>query len=604
MTSKKATPHPTRPRLKKLIVKNFRAIGNQAVEIDLDDIVVLVGPNNSGKSSILRAYEVIMSEGAKEGKLEEEDFPNGKVQEAALPEIELHTVVIDDRPGEEWCERLEDGSFIVKEKWTWTEPGDPKRVGFNVELGRWAEDGDAEKVPWGAAGVARARRPQPHRVSAFDPPEQQTDEILRLIDTVLKENLEERRTTSEGSEIDNLIGQIKEIQSRIVEESKESIAEVESSLSELISRVFPRHRIVLDPRSSDVDESKVGFFSNRPILRMGPEGGHLSEMSRQGSGARRTLLWTALKLLVDKGLRARPLGSSAKKVLRVDKDRPHLLLMDEPEICLHPSAIREACDLLYGLPDEGDWQVMVTTHSPVFIDFSKDNTTIVRVEVQDDGEVSGTTIFQPDRVQLDEDDRRRLKLLNLCDPYVAEFFFGGRTVIVEGDTEHTAFAQVRQRYPEEFSDVHVLRARGKATIVSLMKILNHFGAPYAILHDSDRPKAKRRDGTEMVNPAWSKNRDIIRQADEARDGVRVAAAVPNFDVVFLGGEIRTDKPYEALQRLEQDPEQLEKIADLLRFLLGKTDDPPEGVEHIRSVDQFDELARYLEVEEGVPAGGG
>lgn len=37
-----------RPRLQKLSVKNFRAIGSTAVEIALDDIVVLVGPNKCG----------------------------------------------------------------------------------------------------------------------------------------------------------------------------------------------------------------------------------------------------------------------------------------------------------------------------------------------------------------------------------------------------------------------------------------------------------------------------------------------------------------------------------------------------------------------------
>lgn len=35
-------PHP---RLRKLIIKNFRTIGINPVEIDLDDIVVLVGAN-------------------------------------------------------------------------------------------------------------------------------------------------------------------------------------------------------------------------------------------------------------------------------------------------------------------------------------------------------------------------------------------------------------------------------------------------------------------------------------------------------------------------------------------------------------------------------
>ena len=68
-----------RHRLVKLVVKNFRCIGATPVTIDLDDIVVLVGPNNVGKSSVLKAYEVIMSEGSNAGHLSIDDFPSGKV---------------------------------------------------------------------------------------------------------------------------------------------------------------------------------------------------------------------------------------------------------------------------------------------------------------------------------------------------------------------------------------------------------------------------------------------------------------------------------------------------------------------------------------------
>jgi len=61
-----ATPlsNAPRPRLHKLRVRNFRCIGPTPVEIELDDIVVLVGPNNVGKSCILRAYEVVMLHGS------------------------------------------------------------------------------------------------------------------------------------------------------------------------------------------------------------------------------------------------------------------------------------------------------------------------------------------------------------------------------------------------------------------------------------------------------------------------------------------------------------------------------------------------------------
>ena len=64
---KGASPQTPRPRLHKLKVSNSRCIGPEPVEIELDDIVVLVGPNNSGKSCILRAYQVVMEPARRKG---------------------------------------------------------------------------------------------------------------------------------------------------------------------------------------------------------------------------------------------------------------------------------------------------------------------------------------------------------------------------------------------------------------------------------------------------------------------------------------------------------------------------------------------------------
>jgi putative ATP-dependent endonuclease of OLD family len=574
-------------RLSKLIVRNFRCIGTTPVEIDLNDIVVLVGPNNSGKSSILRAYETIMCDGAAESQLTLDDFPSGVVNGDALPEIELHTIVYGNAPGEEWCKAREDEGHLVRERWVWKCPGKPERRGYNVQLAHWAEDGDEEKVPWGVAPVANARRPQPHRVNAFDPPEVQTDEILRFLDAVLEEKLKSHQKDGEKSHYSKLLSNIRELQGLVVDESEESIQKIQDDLSKLIGKVFPKHKVVFDPRPEDEIEKSFKFFTAQSQLRMGPEAGFLSTIDKQGSGARRTLLWTALKLLADQGVRARPQGSKAKTPLKTDPARPHLLLLDEPETCLHPAAIRDACDLLYGLPTAGNWQVMITTHSPCFVDFARDNTTIVRVEFSDAGDVKGTTIFRPDRVALDDDDKRRLKLLNLCDPYVAEFFFGGKAIIVEGDTEHTAFGYVRQMNPDEFGDIQVIRARGKATIVSLMKILNHFGAPYSVLHDCDTKKVQKRDGSEMTNPAWSKNADIISQA--ANEDIRVVASVPHFEVAYFGEKVHTEKPYAALTKLREHGPAYDKVRKLLLYLARQGESLPEGAIRITKAEDIDYL---------------
>lgn len=307
---------------------------------------------------------------------------------------------------------------------------------------------------------------------------------------------------------------------------------------------------------------------------MGPENGYLSTIGRQGSGARRTLLWTAIRLLAETG---------KKKDI---SQRPHILLLDEPEICLHPSAVREACDLLYGLPAlTGNWQVMVTTHSPCFVDFARDHTSVVRVERKEDGHITGTTIFRPSQAEFDGSDRDRLKLLNMCDPYVAEFFFGGKSVIVEGDTEFTAFMHVIGLFPKKYEGIHVVRARGKATIVSLCKILNQFGAPYSVLHDSDRPTYQK-NGKDYVNPAWAHNESIRIEMTKSSATTRLLASLPNFESAYLGEEVKSDKPYNVLCCLKEDSAVLSRIAQLLDALIVFPNPVPTGAVQWTSIDQL------------------
>jgi len=271
--------------------------------------------------------------------------------------------------------------------------------------------------------------------------------------------------------------------------------------------------------------------------------------------------------------------------------------MDEPELCLHPNAIRESCRVLYDLPKTGNWQVMVTTHSPAFIDLSRDNTTIVRVQQGSSGQIEGTTIFRPKYAQLDDNDKERLKLLNMCDPYVAEFFFGGRSIVVEGDTEFTALKHVIGDNSADFKDVHIIRARGKATIVSLVKILNHFGSSYAVLHDSDKPIiVTRKTKKKMANPAWSTNATILDAVAAHPSGVevRLLASLPNFETAFFGEGVEAEKPYNALLQLRKDAVAFKSAVELLRALIDHSASPPKNVIEWSSVEQLEEAVKELE----------
>lgn len=551
-------PTKPRPRLHKLIVRNFRAIGDNPIEVELDDIVVLVGPNNAGKSSILRAYEVVMKQGSNDGKLQIDDFPNGIVEAKSCPEIELQTIVFDNAPGDRWLSPTAAGEWLIREQWRWSSPNvNPQRRGFDVQKNDWDD-----QVPWGAPNVANSRRPLPHRIEAFSSPDTQAKEIVDLLLSVLKDKLKAYRSNGdeqERSDYELLLEKIADFQIKVVASAKVETEKIEAEISNLLERVFPRHRIKLDAKpESDVEKSYTPFKAS-PDLLMGPADGYLAKISQQGSGARRTLLWTALRYLSEA---AAPADAAT---------RPHVLLLDEPEICLHPTAIREAREVLYSLPTSKNWQVMITTHSPIFIDLAKDNTTVVRVERQSDNQVHSTTLYRPTKAKLDDDDRANLKALNACDPYVNEFFFGGDVVVVEGDTEYTAFSLLKASAPDKYRNLHIIRARGKGSILTILKILNQFSSRYAVLHDSDTPLAKS-----GASPAWGVNASIRKAIDgsAAAGQIRHVVSVTNFEVALFGKEATSDKPYNTMVKLTSTESLRVRAESLLASLLDSSAEVP------------------------------
>lgn len=578
LKSDEATLALTSAKVKRLIIKNFRCIGPEPVEIDLDDIVVLVGPNNAGKSTILRAYEVVMSHGSAEGRLKIEDYPGEKFDSDFIPEVELQTYIFDNFPHKTWLHTEEGtGKTFVRERWRWEEVGkDPKRQGRRADAQDWDE-----KVPWGAPAVANARRPIPHHVDAFDRPEEQGAKITSLLSEILLEKAM-RKAGDEASAIDELTEQIRKIQKKVVEDSAEEIQGLESSLSNYIGEIFVGFKVTLDARTEEINERSINIFNTKPILRMGPQDGHLAPLEKQGSGARRTLLWSALKIATERSgegnkKQAKAKAAKAKEAVADAEEpiftRPHVLLLDEPEICLHPSAVRDACRVLYDLAAEGaGWQVMVTTHSPAFIDISRDNTTIVRVERSTTGSITGTTVFRPDRVELSEDDRETLKFLNQWDPYVAEFFFGGRTILVEGDTEYSAFREMVEANRKKYGNVHVVRARGKYIIPILAKILNHFGGSYAVLHDTDRPLTVKG----KANGAWKANeiiRDVCNSAPTSAK-VRLAASVIDFEHAIFGQAATSEKPFNTVKRIRGDAKARQLVEEVMEYLLFEREKSP------------------------------
>ena len=254
----------------------------------------------------------------------------------------------------------------------------------------------------------------------------------------------------------------------------------------------------------------------------------------------------------------------------------YLLLIDEPENALHPMAARAAQRHLYELAESPDWQIVMTTHSPHFVNPFEDHTTIVRLERAGEGDATPVTpkTYRSDLIEFEGNDKERLQALQHIDPSFSEVFFGSYPILVEGDTEHAAFmSSILERQHELMDRVTVIRARGKAILVPLIKVLTHFKIDFGVVHDSDSPFKKNGH----KNGMWTENakiRDSVAKARVAGLAARHRISIPDFER-FLGEEEESkDKPLNTYLVVSKDDALAVRVQELLAALLTSTQHEP------------------------------
>lgn len=508
-------------RLAGLLIKNFKRIGDHECAIRIDEIVVLIGQNNAGKSTVLDAYEAFASTGK---ALDDSHFNNGDTTKPIEITGVFDQLTPDDEAtiGKNWTLVDTDFGNCVKVRWTWKKPNEKgQKQSFNPATCKF-EDGGVG----GWDSLFQSRIPQPVRIRPTDSIEQTQTKIVGM----LKEHVK-TRLKADSSSTAQVVAQIEILAQMLFEESKSVFDDVAAKITSNVSQIFPGTTIELVPRSKDaIDEKVVGAES---YLKIGTTGGSTTPLLLQGTGIQRALLWSALSVMSD--------STGSKKKAGDSSGPSRILLIDEPEAFLHPPTIRGAREALYSFAlSNPDWQVIATTHSPIFIDLSKDHTTIVRV----DASSSEQRYVSTDKFSFDEPERKRLQMVRQCHPVVNEFFFYDNIVLVEGPTEQIAVKHVADK---NSIDIHVIDCLGKANIPLFAAILNQFKVPYLVIHDSDTPKVKRK--SKMINGAmWTINQSIRTVVSQSNGGA-IFTQFPHFEGEFLGEDLSGGKVDRVLEFL-------------------------------------------------------
>ncbi|PRH32904.1 ATP-dependent endonuclease [Burkholderia gladioli] len=526
-------------RLAGLLVRNYKLIGATACGIRIDDIVVLVGRNNSGKSTILDAYEVFAS-GGKE--LDESHFHDAVTKNPIEITGVFNSISEEDKEiiGKKWTHDDQEYGKCIKVRWVWWKPGiKGQKQSYDPVAGNFVDGGVG-----GWDSLIQSRIPQPVRIRPTDPIDTTQTKIVSMLKDYVKSSLK-----SDAGSTKAAFEQIEILAKKVFEDSKASFDDVAQRITANVSQVFPGTTIEVVPRSKDaIDEKLIAADS---YLRIGTGGNSATPLLLQGTGLQRALLWSTLSVMSE---------TPGKKKTKAVEDVQRILLIDEPEAFLHPPTVRNARESLYDFAlNNPEWQVIATSHSPIFIDLSKDHTTIIRV----DPTVTEQHFVSTDLISFDKDERMHLKMVRACNPVVNEFFFYENVVLVEGPTEHLVVKHVAEKLGLE---IHVIDCMGKGNLPLFARVLNHFKMPYLVIHDSDTPKFLRK-GLMVSSGVWSLNEKIRDAALHSGLG-QIFTQFPHFEGQFLDEELTGGKVDRVLDVLSatDSPEYEAVVATYTRVL--------------------------------------
>ncbi|GEN46258.1 AAA family ATPase [Alkalibacillus haloalkaliphilus] len=316
-----------------------------------------------------------------------------------------------------------------------------------------------------------------------------------------------------------------------------------TDLNRVVGDVFPETAFSANANLSNADQVITPNFD----VQLGSNIN--TSVDYQGAGVIRSAVFAML--------RYRSIRENQRKGRLREYIRPLLIAFEEPEIYLHPQAAKQMRDTIYDLSLEANNQIICTTHSPYMIDLSKKANQVLNSFFIEKSfiEQAGTTknlemvICNPFNVsdafrKLLDDDKSYIKMLLKIDDDISKVFFTKNVLIIEGDTEEVVVRESLTRMPEElykeFSyNWEVVRARGKATIISLVKYLRALGLTPFVIHDRDKGEEK----------AFSFNKPILDAVGEESKVIVLRECMED----LLGYSApSSNKPYSAFKFINEN----------------------------------------------------
>lgn len=402
-------------RLAHAHIENFRSCRD--VKVDLSEFTAIVGYNNGGKSNILTALQWFL----KPDTLTQVDFwdPNLPVQVTATVEgVDSAVLPMLSAANQKKVQPfLADG--VLKIRRTCAVPG-TNGSNTTVDIRDPAVADDADNDAWKAnpGGIWSAISkmfPEPLRIGAMEDSAEDaakfktTTTLGRLIAEVTEPIITECSADFEKA--------VKTVADRLDADGSDrpkSLQDFDSEATAAASDFFPGVTLRLHVPPLDVRD----FFKAGTIKVY--EGSQQRDFAALGHGAQRSIQMALIKTLAERKATPAP-GSTTR-----------LLLIDEPELYLHPHGIEQIRDALRTLSTKG-YQVIFSTHSALMIEESDVPAAAMVYKESSKGTVVRTTLASAVAQALSDNAAQAKMLFSLA--HASQILFAERVLLAEGDTE-------------------------------------------------------------------------------------------------------------------------------------------------------------------------
>jgi putative ATP-dependent endonuclease of the OLD family len=465
--------------ISKIYIKNFRSIKN--LEFEPRNLCALVGQNNVGKSNILLAIDMLLGEQWPTYRIKAEDIYGND------DTLTVQIKIMFDSP--------------IPHKYYGTTY---EVYGLHLEYGPTTQSiyclNEREQIitnrsgtPIYANNITRANVPCVLIEVDRDLEKELRGSQWTIFGRLLKE-IEKDFTSNETrkNDYDCKMGDACSLL------RTDKFNKLENSIREQVKKLTGFNNADLKFTSSDILDN---YKSLKLVVKESPEFDEFSALE-MGAGIKSAIF------------------ISIMEAYRQLKGEGSILIIEEPEVYLHPHARRFFYKLLKELSEQGN-QIFYSTHSSEFVNLPDfESICLVRKN-----HIDGTTIHQLMDIDIPPGSKDELKLLTQFDVRRNEMFFAKKVLLVEGQTERFSlpYLFLLKGYDLYDKGISIIDSESKDNLEYFIKILNASNIPFVVLHDDDSDKP------DYTSKHIELNQHII---DTVGDPSFVFRMDPDFEGVF------------------------------------------------------------------------